>query len=189
MSRLRVFLTLMATAALAIPGSAGADADEPDEPDEPDRVLEASFEGRTINLAVSWEGATICAAVSQDDIRCARDEDTLRRDVTRASRSSGSGEFQAAATCKGQGWRWIRLYEHSYYQGRTFLMNDTNFWYNLGWAGFNDIVSSWWNDTGCHSWMSEHSYGAGDLYYMPPYSYQGWVGSFNDKASAIYIAA
>jgi hypothetical protein len=76
-------LAVAATTVLAVPAAVQANAATPaqvpvapgegpegeDDPIESEPVL-AMYEGRTINLSVDWEGATVCSEVALDDVRC-----------------------------------------------------------------------------------------------------------------------
>jgi hypothetical protein len=186
---LTVFVLVMAV--MVVPGGGPAGASEPG--------VRAVFDGRVINLARDWEGASACAVLSKDDVRCFASVDRLRAalapDVATVARPvaaaaglpSGIAEF--TPDCGGIWWRWLYLYEHANFGGRVLQFNDVNFWQNLTDFGFNDTMSSWWNDTQCTGYIGEHIWGGGAHLILPPYSWSAFVGwDWNDVGSSVLLA-
>lgn len=75
----------------------------------------ATYNGRTIQLSDGWDGATVCAQVAVDDVRCFDDDAAYR-----AAMNLPAAEDRAFGTadvydCPGQ---WMCLWDNRAYAGR-----------------------------------------------------------------------
>ncbi|ANZ41457.1 hypothetical protein BBK82_41395 [Lentzea guizhouensis] len=93
--------------------------------------VRASFEGRTINLAESWEDARVCAELTLDDVRCFRTPQEL---------AAATGEVGAAKVedCK---YTWVCLWADINHNGRRLQWNEPGRKKLADW-GFRDQASS-----------------------------------------------
>ncbi|HEV7888322.1 MAG TPA: hypothetical protein VGO92_12250 [Acidimicrobiales bacterium] len=166
----------------------------------------ASYHGRQIDLSKDWEGAQACAIVSDDDIRCFDSQEELETELQfgqgeapgkpekggapSASVATASTAAAAGLTtyCLGYSDLWLTLYEHSSFGGRSLNFRDESLWQNLTLWTFNDMMSSWKNNTYCDAYASWDINGGGAWLTMTARSQNTYVGAtWNDQASAIYI--
>jgi hypothetical protein len=155
----------------------------------------ATYHGRTIDLSKSWDTATACAVVSAQDVRCFDSADEMNAAVgtsspeaastsTSPSLSTTSTMSTATLSCSG----WLYLYDGTNFTGRYLAFHDEGYWQNLSAWGFDNQMSSWWNNTGCTAYASWDANGGGAYLVMSAYSSQAYLGSWDNQASAIYIS-
>jgi hypothetical protein len=147
----------------------------------------ATYHGRTIDLAKDWGAARACAVLSAQDVQCFDSQDEMNAAVGTSSpdsMTSASTMTTASLTCGG----WLYLYDGSAYSGRSLAFQDRGYWQNLSTWGFDNQMSSWWNNTGCTAYASWDANGGGAYLVMSAYSSQAYLGSWDNQASAIYIS-
>ena len=198
--RVRNVVRLSALAAmvftLAVPAPAGAQTRRDDgrhpvaRPEHGPAI--ASFEGRRINLAEDWGDATACLIWRQGGVmECFRSVEALEALEARLAphRAAGapSREGSLLAASSYSCWSALRLYEHTWYQGRRLVFWDRGYWQNLYHYGFDDQTSSYIVG-GCYAHLAEHPDGGGWWYPGATYPYAGDPEmGWQDVISSIYI--
>lgn len=165
-SSFRVLLAFAATIGLILAAAPALHADDGS------ASTPAAYNGRTINLAESWEGAQACA-VFEDRTVCYDTYEQMERatvgevrrpgDNTKAVADSGSSLLLASSACAGDPYGWLYMYEHTDFIGDVIKFQNTSTWHNLTNYGFNDQTSSVWNNTDCMAVMAEHTNGDGNM--------------------------
>ncbi|MEU5941644.1 peptidase inhibitor family I36 protein [Micromonospora sp. NPDC047548] len=191
---MRTRTRLLAGAAVAVLGVTGLASPATASPALRDPSL-ASFQGRTIDLSKSWEGAQVCAVLSLSEVRCYASNSEASADL--ASRITSTGTPRDAAGPIGTlAWHgcdndWLCIYEHADFGGRKLQFSD-EYWHDLDEWGFVDMTSSWVNNqggswTGCSgSDSGTLGDGAGNNRTMTDCTASANLGSYNDKAEDIH---
>lgn len=183
-------LLVVILASLLAPTGVAAAAER--DPERGDPGVTAVFKDRTIRLGKSWEGAQACSVSSASDIRCFASAAEMAAATGSKAGSTPQGReasvSAASDDCNGIPYYWLYLYDYSYYGGRILQFNDVNLWQNLGDYGFDNRTSSWWNDTDCYAYLADGAWGSGALMGMPSVTWQGSMGWWANRASAVYIA-
>ncbi|WP_326569098.1 peptidase inhibitor family I36 protein [Amycolatopsis rhabdoformis] len=91
----------------------------------------ATYQGKSINLAHSWEDAAVCAEFAAGDVRCFR----TPQEFTAATGERGIG---AVGDCKNT---WVCLWENVDHTGRRLQWNEAGTKKLADW-GFRDKASS-----------------------------------------------
>ena len=151
----------------------------------------ATIRDRVIRLDRSWDDARACSVTAESGIRCF--ESAAEMAAATGSRAGSRPQARerivsAAADCNGISHHWLYLYDSSYYGGRIVQFNDVNYWQNLGDYGFDNRTSSWWNDTDCYTQLADGAWGGGALLGLPPVSWQGSMGWWDNRASSLLIS-
>jgi hypothetical protein len=106
----------------------------------------ATYNGRTIDLSVSWEGANFCAVHGTDDVRCYDTEAEMIEDE-----GGSAGDLRAAALsdCPSGVFtnEWYCLYDGTNHTGRMLKFKDPGC-QSLANFGFSNAASSWANTLG-----------------------------------------
>ncbi|MFJ6669799.1 peptidase inhibitor family I36 protein [Actinosynnema sp. NPDC091369] len=137
----------------------------------------ASFGGKTINLAVTWDKAQTCV-VSTEDVRCFADAAT-------ADAAIGNEEMQAAAipACADG---WLCLYQYKDGGGKRLIFQDED-WQNLDDYGFDNKTSSYRNRQSDGGGKLAHlEDGEGDLYTLSSGAYVSDMGDYDNRASSVH---
>jgi len=185
LARLAVAGATVLAALAALPAVASAD----------DRGTEATFGGTTITLDDgSWDGATACAVVTEG-IQCFATEAEMDAWLAKAvpaavapspQLATGRTTMAAAAalTCSSS----LRLYENSYFGGRTIFISARGQWHNLSAFGFSNRTSSF-KVGACSAYLADLDNGGGAWY--PGSSAFTNVAAmssvWNDRISSVYL--
>lgn len=157
----------------------------------------ASFEGRQIDLASSWEEATACIVWQPTDIQCfaserelegyvAGVEDTLSTETSSLDSSTAFAVAAASSSCGS----YLRLYDYTSYGGNSLWLATRYTWLNLANYGFNQRTSSF-RIGGCSAYFADLASGGGAWY--PTYLTQAWdrspsmISGWNNDVSSVYI--
>ncbi|MFI9644544.1 peptidase inhibitor family I36 protein [Micromonospora sp. NPDC051925] len=154
----------------------------------------ASFQGSTIDLSKSWEGARVCAVLSRTEVRCYASNEEASADL--APRSTPTNTGRGGGPISTLAWHgcdndWLCIYEHADFGGRQLQFNE-EYWHDLDEWGFVDQTSSWVNNqggswTGCSgSDSGTLGDGAGDNRTMTDCTASANLGSYNDRAEDIH---
>lgn len=105
-----VVLALMVLSLLPTTAAAAGDGGAAAEVAQSEGAL-ASYEERTINLAVDWEGAQACTVWSSTDIRCYSSKEEMA--AVEAAESGQSASVQSPSDCPGGliNGDWVCLYD------------------------------------------------------------------------------
>jgi hypothetical protein len=191
---------LAALCVFALPADAQTPTTDAPHPPAPAHQVEqrpavATFEGRTINLAEGWDGARACVVWrGQGILDCYRTEAEGRARVRGLQASSGAraagapgGETSFALSsneCGGP----LELYSGTWWGGSWIFFYDRGYWQNLSDYGFDNRTSSFAVGP-CYVHLAEHSWGGGWWYPgdTSPWGSAGWMGSWDNRVSSIYI--
>nr|BFE77821.1 hypothetical protein GCM10020093_004220 [Planobispora longispora] len=145
----------------------------------------AAYEGRTIDLARSWEGARACAVLSATAVTCYGTYQEANTASVRDGGDAGSVTLGTADCPAG----WVCVYEHPVWDGRRLQFRDER-WMSLAPYGFARQASSWHNNQNCsggrRSDAASLRNGSGRSLAMAACSRSGSIGSFNDAAVDIH---
>lgn len=134
------------------PGNATAVSDQP--------VTPAWFEGRFIDLAVDWEGATACSIGPQISVcfqtEAEMDEALNSSDLLRAESAEPIQPFSVCSTS-------LRLYDGISYTGTVVNFSTRVTFINLSGYGFDNLTSSY-KVGGCSVNMYSKASGGGSSY-------------------------
>jgi hypothetical protein len=162
----------------------------------------ASYKGRRIDLARNWEGAKACAVLSASEIQCFDSFGELTAKLgggpqddhpTSPGQSIGNRPgMPTPATidsyCLNLSTLWLTLYEDASFGGRSLSFRDTGIWQNLSTWTFDNMMTSWKNDTYCDAIAAWDANGGGSWLTMGARSSSTNVGStWTNQASSIYI--
>ncbi len=132
-----------------------------------DRSL-ATFDGRTIDLSKSWDGARACWVDEVGSARCFATEADMDRALKAAGHDLGRAEPTTtgirpqgalAANCSSS----LRLYRDTSYGGSVLYLSQRGYWINLSSFGFDNVVSSH-QVGGCSATYRSASNGTGTTY-------------------------
>lgn len=152
----------------------------------------AAFDGKILNLAVSWGDAQSCVVWKQGGVaECFRTEQEGNNLVSQIelSMSEETGPAAAPNPLLACSRNCLHIYQHSNFGGRDLTFCDRGYWQNLTSYGFNDELSSF--KTGSHGvHLAEHTGGGGNWYPGNTdacVSAGGMSSGWNDRVSSIYI--
>jgi hypothetical protein len=164
----------------------------------------ASYKGRTIDLGRDWEDAKACAVLSATEIQCFDSFGELTAKLgggpqddhpTSHGQSIVNGQGKPAPAtidsyCLNLGTLWLTLYEDASFGGRSLSFRDTGIWQNLSTWTFDNMMTSWKNDTYCDAIAAWDASGGGSWLTMGSRSSSTNVGAtWTNQASSIYITA
>lgn len=150
--------------------------------------VQATFEGRTIDLADGWGPARACATLDEHT-ECFRSEAAMDRWIASereaASQQSGDGPAGAMASCSSS----LRLYDGTSYTGQILHLSTRSLWINLSGYGFDNLTSSY-RIGACGAYLAENASGGGAWY--PGNTSAGASASsmatgWNNRVSSVYI--
>lgn len=149
----------------------------------------ASYKGRVIDLAHSWEGAKACAVVARGDIRCFDSEAEQWRELARLRRPSpATATMEFATYCVDRTDLWVVLYENTNFGGSSISVNEMGYWHELSSIGLDNMMSSWKNNTYCDATAATGAAGGGSLLTLTARSQSSDVGStWNDVVSSVKL--
>lgn len=155
----------------------------------------ATFEGRTITLASSWQGATACLiwrshGVAQcfvTDAELIARENQLRpgssTSITSAAATRGT-DLVDSSTCSSS----LDLYSGSNYSGLHLALWDEGYWQELSDYGFDKATRSFLGGA-CSFHLAQGDYGQG--YWYPgdtgAWSFAPDMGSWDNTISSVYV--
>ncbi len=138
-----------------------------------------------------------CAVVDQQTVECFATEAEMEAATSglgggSSFTSSGSVASEDGADtdayCNGQSTLWVYLYEGYNMTGRVVKFRDAAVWLNLANWGFDNMTSSWKNNTHCTAFLAEYSNGGGSWLTLAAQSQSSQVSaSWNDRASSLWI--
>lgn len=159
----------------------------------------ATYDGRTINLANGWQGATACAVVSPTDVQCFDTPAAMYQSglvpkpgpQISSSPSVASGGItpdDGSINCTYGGWEYY--FQNINYGGNELSILGSNFsvsdWIDLDDYGWGDTISSWKN-ANCYAaigWTGQ--YLNGSQYVFNAAFETSWIGSqFNDSIQSL----
>lgn len=145
----------------------------------------ATYEGRVIDLAKSWEGAEACVVLAEDDARCFTTEAEMHAALEAdgiALAPSQLGGGAEASSCSG----FVTLYDNVNFGGASLSFGSTGWWLNLPDYGFNDRMESWRNNRNCAAFVAEHINAGGSQLALAANSQDNAVASsWKNRASSI----
>jgi len=152
-----------------------------------DSPVIASYDGYTINLAVSWQTAHACVVLSSTDTRCFDTEAEMRDSLTAAALQAAPRRNATPFACGGSG-LFVTLYADTAMGGNSLSFASTSSWSNLAPFGFDNDMESWVNDTGCAATVAENTGGGGAQLSLAAHSSASTVGtSWKNRASSIKV--
>ncbi|MEI7547472.1 MAG: hypothetical protein WCK21_05365 [Actinomycetota bacterium] len=146
---------------------------------------QATFEGRTIDLSVDWQGATACNIAPSGSV-CFRTEAQLDQFLSTATVDTTATVDSLASSCSST----LRLYSGTSYTGSVLNLSTEFLFINLSTYGFDNITSSY-KVGACDTWFYSGASGGGSLY---PGSTSAFSSStsmlfgWNDVISSVYIS-
>ena len=152
----------------------------------------ARYKGRTIDLAKDWEGAQACLVLSskRGDVRCFATEAEMRRELATGARRISPLGTELDTYCLNRNDLALTLYTDTNYGGSSVSFVAANVWHNLSGYSFDDITSSWRNNTYCDATGATGTGGTGSTLTMAARSQNPDVGStWNDVLSSVRINA
>jgi len=171
------FIALVAILITAGPASSAEAADG----------VQATFEGRTIDLANGWGPARACATIDEHT-ECFRNEAAMDRWITSegdaAAQQSEDG-VGALASCSSS----LRLYDGTSYTGQILYLSTRSLWINLSGYGFDNLTSSY-RIGACGAYLAENASGGGSWYpgnTSAGASASSMVTGWNNRVSSVYI--
>jgi hypothetical protein len=144
----------------------------------------ATFQGRTIDLSVSWQGAQACAVISRTDVRCYASTDEANAALAPAG---GAGVVTPQATWHGCPDNWLCIYADPSWGGRR-LQFYQDYWQSLAPYGFDHQTSSWTNNQNNLSCGDPGilGNGSGDNRTLSDCSASSSLGSYDNKATDVH---
>lgn len=150
----------------------------------------ALYNGRVINLADGWEGARACAVLTATEIRCYDSEIEQWTDLARRARRMPTAQLELGTYCLNRDDLPLTLYENTSYGGTSLSLYEANTWHDLSSLGFDDMTSSWRNNTYCDATAATGTGGTGSTVTLSARSQSADVGStWNDVISSAQINA
>lgn len=150
----------------------------------------ALYRGRVINLARSWEGARACAVLTPREIRCYDSEAEQWSDLARRGWRTPTAELELVTYCLNRDDLPLTLYENTSYGGTSLSLYEANTWHDLSSLGFDNMTSSWRNNTYCDATAATGTGGTGSTLTLAGRSQDSDVGStWNDVISSVQINA
>ena len=151
----------------------------------------ALYNGRIIDLAVSWEGASACAVLSATDARCFDSQEELE---TELGAPVGRAEAEAAMLlldtyCLNRTDLFLTLYADTNYGGTSLNLVVADVWHDLSSYSFDETMSSWKNNTYCDVTAAWNAAGGGTQTTLAARSQASSVGSWDNNTSSVYITS
>lgn len=174
-----LFAIMLITSMLAAREAAAADAGVVRTP--------AVYKGRTIDLSRGWEGARACAVIRTGDIRCFDSEAEQWRELAKLRRPSGPVVMMDDVDeyCLDRTDLFLILYENTSFGGASLSLNTANVWHDLASLSFDNMTSSWKNNTYCDATAATGTSGSGSTTTFASRSQNTDVGStWNDVISS-----
>jgi len=84
----------------------------------------ATYNGRTIQLSDGWDGATVCAQVAVDDVRCFDDDAAYRAAMNLPAAEDRAFGTASVSDCPGQ---WVCLWDNRAFAGRRLQWRDPGY--------------------------------------------------------------
>ena len=189
-------VTFVAALSSALPALAQVEtADAPHAPAFAEQVEQrpaiANFEGRKIDLARGWRGATACVVWRQQGIldcfRTRAEGKALvdQLNAGRAPAAANGGDEAYGYQCGGP----LELYRNTWWGGQAIWFYDEGYWQNLGDYGFDNATSSYAVGP-CYAHLAENNWGGGWWYPgdTSPYGSAAWMSSgWDNRVSSIFI--
>lgn len=152
-------------------------------------VTPAVYKGRVIDLAHGWNGAKACAVIKTGDVRCYSSEAEQWRELAKLrSPQPPTATLDTDVYCLNRTDLYLILYENTNYGGASLSLNIADVWHNLSSYSFDDITSSWRNNTYCTATAATGTSGAGSQLSLAARSQNADVGTtWNDVISSAYI--
>ena len=199
-SILAALVGVASIASAASTRSLGSQAEEISEAGQgSDEGEQAAYEGRIIDLARNWGGASACLVAPDllSSTECFSSEGELEQRVTElesqfgaaAPTSIGSTGSTTASSSSGCG-SFLKLYDGAWYNGQTIWFSTRLSWLNLSSYGFNQKTSSF-RIGSCSAYFADYSWGGGAWY--PTYLTQAndngptMLPGWNNDVSSLYI--
>lgn len=160
---------------------------------EPPMTTPAHYQGRIIDLAKGWQGARACAVLAAET-RCYDSEDEQRRDLAIRLPSVAipvaTDEQVVDVYCANRTDLALVLYANTNYGGSSLSLYVADVWHNLSSYSFDDMTSSWRNNTYCNATAATGSSGGGLTTTWAARSQSSDVGlAWNDVVSSVFIDA
>jgi hypothetical protein len=130
-----------------------------------------------------------CAVLDPDTVWCFDTEAEMEAATASlgGARAARDGA-DADAYCNGQSGLWLYLYEGLNMTGRVVKFRDVSVWFNLSAYGFDNITSSWRNETYCKANLAEFASGGGTWLVLAARSQSSQVTStWDNRGSSVYL--
>lgn len=203
---IRHSLTRLAFAIAAIvliaPAAQAVESEEREDPPRVEQEADASpvgglavYNGKLVDLAKDWNGATTCIVVP-DTLTLAECFDSDAERDERLVELGLEDRFADAATPEGADFgfascsSYLKLYDGYNYSSTSLWLSTRGTWTNLSVYGFNQRASSY-RVGGCSTYMADYSDGGGA--WISTSLTQAWdvdaviSGSWNNDISSVYI--
>lgn len=151
----------------------------------------ATYKGRIIDVSRDWEGAKACAVLSAKDVRCFASEAEQWRELAELRRPGGQETMLLEDVyCLNRTDLFLILYEDTGFGGSSLSLAVADVWHDLASLSFDDITSSWKNNTFCDTTAATGTSGGGSTTTLAARSQNSDVGStWNDTFSSVKILA
>jgi len=151
----------------------------------------ATYKGRIIDVSRDWGGAKACAVLSEHDVRCYASEAEQWRDLAKLRRPVDAELLLLEDVyCLNRTDLFLILYENTSFGGSSLSLAVADVWHNLSSFSFDDITSSWKNNTYCDVTAATGTSGGGSQTTLGSRSQSSDVGStWNDTFSSVKILA
>jgi hypothetical protein len=125
----------------------------------------ATYKGRLIDVSRNWEGAHACAVLSPGDVRCFDNQAELERTLAKSAPVTSSLGSMSVDTidayCLNRSDLYLILYQDTSFGGNSLSFRDADTWFNLSDYSFDNITSSWKNNTYCDATAAADASGGG----------------------------
>jgi hypothetical protein len=169
---------------VALLGSPVADATAGEEPTTP-----ALYDGRIIDLAVSWEGASACAVLSATDARCFDSQEELETELGASAARAEAAMSLLDTYCLNRTDLLLTLYADTNYGGSSLNLVVADVWHDLSSYSFDETMSSWKNNTYCDATAAWNAAGGGTQTTLGARNQASTVGSWDNNASSVYLTS
>jgi len=166
---------------------------------QPTATTPAHYRGRIIDLAADWEGARACAVLSAREIRCYDSEAEQWRDLTQrrgrpttrtTGRTTTTATEELDTYCLNRNDLAVVLYADTNFSGSSVSLFAADVWHDLSAISFDNVTSSWRNNTYCPATAAMGSGGTGTTTTWGARSQNADVGStWNDVVSSVMITS
>lgn len=155
----------------------------------PPPTTPALYRGRVIDLAKDWQGAQACAVLGRGEVRCYDSEAEQWRDLGRRPQQP-TALLELDTYCLNRNDLYLVLYSDTNYGGTSVSFNAADVWHDLSGVSFDNVTSSWRNNTYCDATAATGTSGGGTTMTMAARSQNADVGStWNDVISSVKILA
>lgn len=145
----------------------------------------ATYQGRTIDLSQSWEGARVCAVDSDNSVTCYASEEEAEAVL---GPQPEPGDLTVQTGCRFDTGAWTYLYDFYDFSGRVLQFRDTGITQNLDTYGFANMTASYNNIYNpCQVKVFDGRNGALYLTTFGGGSASSNLGGFTDRIESIYI--